>query len=368
MKTNKVLIFVVLLFLVVALVLAGCKKSATSAPDMPAATATGTPKIVRDIEATQTASAAMIREPTSPVEESIATEEPAFTPESVGYIVPKNAVPLPDGETGAIKGFFYVLNKEGPYTAEYPYQSMILVALGNGKIESGSFSKFLNAGEDEGNIFADICATPKGCSAVVSEYSAANVGVTVIFAGYENPDDTLIGGFNNMFNASNCGGSGCKTIYIHNIKGKDLTFKKAISSNDVAKFLTPAKEPYVVVAFRYEGVPSGAVVIKDDAKNVIGHEYFLTDKDAYVSVPEGGGTMVYCGAKAVIDGVKCPAGTVMLFTGTKSDGSSPEDLNYVIHILTTDPSAIRIVMIYAGSFDDQMARFKVQYPDWDWPE
>ncbi len=301
--------------------------------------------------------------------EAPATSEPAaVNTESVVYTVPKNAIPLIDGKIGAVKGFFYVLNKEDPYTAEYPYQSLVMITLGNGKIEIGKYSEALTASETEGNIFADVCAEVGGCSAVISGYTAGHVGITVIFAGYENPDDSLIGGIKNMFEPSNCGGSGCNTIFAHNIKGNALTFEKK-ANVVVAKFLTPAESPYASVNFRYDGVPSGAIVIRDDAKNIIGHEYFLTDKDAFVSVPEGGGTLIYCGAKATIDDVNCPAGTAMLFKGIKSDGATPSDLNYTINLVTTDSSAIRVVMIYAAeSFEGQIAQFKAQYPDWDWPE
>lgn len=314
----------------------------------------------------QTVSATASTPEPSPTPTTTVMPTAMLAPSAVA-VVP-NSIPLLDGNTGAIKGFFYVLNKEGPYTAEYPYQSLIMITLGNGKIENGRYSEALTASETEGNIFADVCAEVGGCSAVISGYTAGHVGVTVIFAGYENPDDSLIGGINNMLEPSNCGGSGCNTVFAHNIKGRVLTFEKKIEAVAVAGFLTPAKPPYVSVNFRYEGVPSGAIVIRDDAKNIIGHEYFLIDKDAFVSVPEGGGTLIYCGAKATIDDAECSPGTVMLFTGAKSDGATPSDLNGTIRIVTTDPSSIRVIMIYAGSFEDQVAQFKAQYPDWDWPE
>lgn len=308
---------------------------------------------------------------TAPTEES-AVVAPVVDEKAtvVNYAPPENAIALKtkDGNT---LGFFYALNVDVPYEIEYPFQSTLLVTLGNGNVSIGPvFTLVISGGETIGNIWTDVCSDAAGCKVSLSGYKPGHVGVTVIFAGFEVPAETLAGAVNNMFKPSNCGGSGCLEIVVYNNKTDPLSihFKDPITSGDVAKVLVAPTEPYAKVNIVLAGVPAGAEVILDAAQSPVGQEYYLTDKEAKVSIPEGGGTIIYCGTKCEINGESYKAGVAITLRGNPSDGSTPKDLNLTAIVKSGDPNMIRVIMIYGTDFDQQVSGLTTQYPDWEWSE
>jgi hypothetical protein len=99
---------------------------------------------------------------------------------------------------------------------------------------------------------------------------------------------------------------------------------------------------------------------------VVGSIYYLAETDSFVNVPEGGGTVFYCGANAEIDGKTCKAGTAIRLDGNKSDGSTPDDLNRTVKIVSSEPNMIRVYMIYATDFSAYVETLKADHPDWEW--
>lgn len=304
--------------------------------------------------------------------EPVATIAPVVDEKAriVNYAPPENAIALKT-KNGNILGFFYALNVEGPYEIEYPFQSTLLVTLGKAKISVGSaYTQVIPNDNTIGNIWTDVCSDAAGCKATLTDYKAGHVGVTVVFAGFEVPADTLAAAVNNMFKPSNCGGSGCLEILVYNKKTTPLVtiFSAPTTSSVVAKVLIAPTEPYAKVNIVLTGVPAGAEVVLNAAQLPVGQEYYLSDKEAKVSIPEGGGTIIYCGTKCEIDGESYKAGVAIRLNGNASDGSTPEDLNLTAMVKSSDPNMIRVIMIYGTDFDQQVSDLKTQYPDWEWSE
>jgi hypothetical protein len=217
-----------------------------------------------------------------------------------------------------------------------------------------------------GNVFADVCDKPVGCSVKVEGYKAGHIGITVIFGGYEIAQQTVADSVNTMLDgASNCGNR-CLIINVGYVDGTTESFSYKTSASDIAVIKQPVA-PYTKVNIIQTDVPSGAKVVLDDVDQPSGHTYFLSEKEAKVSVPETGGTIVYCGTKCSINGQEFSAGIANVFVGN-TDGTTPKDLNQTIEIGSKDPSMIRVIMIYAGDFSAQVTALKAQYPDWEWAE
>lgn len=306
-----------------------------------------------------------------PAPKAVPTEmKPVEAPKpiTVTYDVPGNAIAIKDA-SGAIKVFTYTIGKTdtGTYPVLYPYQSTVIVALGNAEIDYGTGTATLTSDGKIGNIFTDICTNQDGCKLTVSKYTAGHAQVTIIFGGKEVPAESLAWAINNMLkSASNCGASACKSVIVTTVKGAfGDPFTKVITASDVSAALTAPVAPFAVVNPAFKGVPQGAEVMTS-GKTPIGQVYFLADKDAAVSVPEGGITVIYCGSKAEVDGKTCKAGMAMALMGTASDGATPEDLNRTIAVTSNDPTMIKVYMIYGGDPQAQLAQIKADHPDWDW--
>lgn len=261
------------------------------------------------------------------------TEEPVedVTMEVVTYTPVKNAMPLINkGET---IGFFWVLNQAGPASVKSPYQSTTLFALGNGTVGDTKVS----SDGTEGNVVTLLCNEPQGCDTEVKDYTPGHVGITIILAGKEIPAQTALGAVVNLFNAPNCGGSGCKTNH-HYQSGKQETFTTKPSA---VKLDVPWESITAQTAIVGEP-PANAQVIKI-GKKVVGHSY--TNSGSFeVSVPEGaGGTILYFPNGGTVNGETVAKGTVWSVNGNLSDGSTPEDLNSTLQVSGTD---VQVTMVY----------------------
>lgn len=283
------------------------------------------------------------------------TSLPTDTPvpeqlEVVTYTPTENAVPLVSEDETI--GFFWVLNKNGPTEVVYPSQSTVLVTLGNAWVSPKPAMEIVMTSDGtQGNIFVDVCETAEDCKLTVSEYSAGHVGVTIVFAGKEKPAETLAGAINNMFEASNCGGSGCLEVIVHNDKNDPAVshFETKVVAADVTALLTIPAAPFVSVAIVGEP-PANAEVIKID-KKVVGHSYTCSG-ECFVSVPEGAGGTVACFSEGgTADGKAVNSGEIVSWNGADSDGGTPEDLNNTVLL---NGNNIQIMMIYMADLEPFM--------------
>lgn len=254
----------------------------------------------------------------------------------VTYTPPENAVPLISNDETI--GFFFVLNKDGPAEVLSPHQSTTMISLGNGQVGETT----VTSDGTEGNIVTILCNKPEGCVTPVTDFTPGHVGITLIFAGKEVPTETVLGAVVNMFNAPNCGGSGCKTIY-HYQSGKKETFTAKPTSVSLA---IPWEQVDTQTAIIGE-LPENAKVIKIN-KKVVGHAYTLSGENS-VSVPEGAGGTILCFPDGgEIDGVKAQKGEILVFEGTPSDGFTPEDLNLTLLVAGNN---VQVTMIYVANLD-----------------
>ena len=302
---------------------------------------------VEQIPATVKPTVEPTAEPTKKVEQA----------KTVEYSPPENYIPLPEG-----RGVTYTINREGPYVVDYPDQSTLLIAVGKARINN---EIRLTTDGTVGNIFADVCQKESGCQVTLAKYKAGHAQVTIVFGGEEKVSETVAGAVNTMLEgASNCGNK-CLTIFIGYVNGDKKPFTAPIEPADVD--LKDPQGPFAEVKMILPGVPSGQEIVLNQENTPIGQEYFLADSPAKVSVPETGGTIVYCGAKCTINGDKYDAGMAIIFVGT-TDNSTPKDLNRTIEIESNDPTMIRVIMISDANFQGQVEAFKVKYPDWEWPK
>ncbi|MDP2723092.1 MAG: hypothetical protein Q8O72_10065 [Bacteroidales bacterium] len=290
--------------------------------------------------------------------------------EIVELKVPANYFPIYDGD-GALKVVTYSLNTSGPHVVEYPYQSTLVWASGKFTLAGDLLTVFTGKygfAEDIGDIIFDVCQKKSGCKAGSIGMTAGHAAVTIVFGGYEDPKDSLAWAINNMFDpkSGNCG-SGCNKVYVGNMQTGEVHEYTSDATSDQLTYAVMPPAPYVKVSLVGANIPTGAgLLIEKD--NPVGHVYYLTDKDAFVSVNEAGGTVIYCGAKCNINNHDYDAGTAVSFIGVETDGSTPEDLNYTIEIKSSDPSMIRVYLVYAGSFENQVILLEQQFPDWKWIE
>lgn len=274
-----------------------------------------------------------------PVLENVVTEPAPEQLEVVTYIPTENAVPLVNEDETI--GFFFVLNKVGPTEVLSPYQSTTLFALGNGTVGDTKVS----SDGTEGNVVTLLCNVPDGCITEVKDYTPGHVGVTMILAGKEIPSETVLSAVVNLFNAPNCGGSGCKTNH-HYQSGKKETFTTKPSA---VKLDVPWKSITVLTAIVGEP-PANAKVIKID-KKVVGHSYTCSG-ECSVSVPEGAGGTVACFSEGgTADGKAVNSGEIVSWNGADSDGGTPEDLNNTVLL---NGNNIQIMMIYMADLEPFM--------------
>jgi len=307
------------------------------------------------------------------------TEEPVVDPitEVYSYVPPEGSAPLLTAEIGgSVKGFAYYVTTEGPYEIKYPYQSTVLIALGNGRADyfkSGTGSSVIMTSDGTiGNILADNCReqTPEGCSITITGYTPGHVGVTVVFGGYEVPDETLVAAVNNMLkSAPNCGANACKTVKVNYFGANqpvNLSFTNAITPTDVAGVLLDNVLPYANVAIDdYLNMIGRSQVVLDDTDKPVGLMFYLANEVSYISVPEAGGDVIFCGSKATVNDIECPAGSVMVLKGNPTDGSTPKDLNKTITVESSDPAMIRVIQLNTD-FENQLKELKIKYPDSNW--
>lgn len=378
-KLGKVAI-VVIGALILFLMAAGITILVTSLPkhETPTATTTATSTLTPTITATQTRPTATATAIATATATPTATEEPATVDpdlEEYIYVPPEGSAPLLTAEVGgSVKGFAYYITTEGPYEIKYPYQSTVLITLGNGRADyfkSGTGSSIIMASDGTiGNILADNCReqTPEGCSITLTGYTPGHVGVTVVFGGYEIPDETLVGAVNNMLaNAPNCGANACKTVKVHYFGANqlvDLSFTAAITPTDVVGVLLENTPPYFNVVV---GDVGRSQVVLDDTNKPVGLMFYLANNASYISIPEAGGTVIFCGSQAKVDDIDCPSGSVMILRGNPTDGSTPRDLNKTITVESSDPTMIRVVQLNTD-FENQLKELKNKFPDANWPQ
>lgn len=277
----------------------------------------------------------------------------------VDYYAAEHFVPLPDAK-GHTKGVFYVLGEEGPAEIAYPYQSTLMVTAGNmtvnGELEFGTDGTI-------GNIFADVCQDEKGCSVNVDSYKAGHIGVTIVFGGYEVPNQTVADSVNTMLTgASNCGNK-CLTVIVGNADGKTESFTAEVEAGSFN--LKAPEAPLALVNFIFPNVPQGSEVILLGNRPV-GHSYFLSTPESKVSVPETGGTVIYCGSKCSVDGTTYEAGSAIVLPGGPTDGKTPEDLNLTTSVESKDSTMVHVFMYYDVKFLSQVTQLQAEHPDWNW--
>ncbi len=271
-----------------------------------------------------------------PNTESAAPEAQA---DVVTYTPVGNAVPLISKEETI--GFFWVLNQVGPTTVVSPYQSTTLFALGNGTVGNTKVS----SDGTEGNVVTLLCNEPDGCETEVKDYTPGHVGITMILAGKEVPAETALGAVVNLFNAPNCGGSGCPTNH-HYQSGKQETFTTQPSA---VKLDVPWVSITTTTAIVGEP-PANARVIKIN-KKVVGHAYTCSG-ECSVSVPEGAGGTVACFPEGgTADGKAVNSGEIVSWNSADSDGGTPEDLNNTVLL---NGNNIQITMIYMADLEPFM--------------
>ncbi len=269
------------------------------------------------------------------------TVEPTFEPtdveeelKTVTYTPPEKSVPLISN--GELIGVFFVLNETPPQTIPSPYQSTTLIALGNGKV--GDIKVSTDEKGTIGNIVTVLCDIEDGCQTEVQDYTPGHVGVTIIFAGKENPVDTVTNAVANMFTAPNCGASGCKTVNFYQGLDQETFTEKPAS----VKLTIPWKKATAQTAVIGEP-PKDAKVIKIGTQ-VVGHSYVISGNDLAVSVPEGlGGTILYFPDGGELDWEKVNKGAIRWLKGSLSDSSTPDDLNQTVYV---SGKGVEVQMIY----------------------
>lgn len=303
----------------------------------------------------------------------VATEPPVTAPEQaqiVDFTVPGDYVPL-FNEDGEMIGITYPIQDTGPHSIPSCNKCTLIVAVGkftfSGTI-ANPFTGLFGASEVTGNILAGVCDDESGCVTPMIGVKAGHAQVTIVFPEFEIPNESAAWSVNFMFNpeSSNCG-DGCKEVYFGNLNtGAIKKFDTAITAPDLD--LVAPTGPYPKINIVVDGTPSGSKVILNDAGDPIGQKYYLTDKDAFISIPEDGGTVFYFGAPGCIrDGISQKAGDVVTMHGIKSDGGTPHDQNETVEVVCSQPEMVLVHFFHGGIFEDELAKLKSEYPDWVWP-
>jgi len=358
MKTKKVFF---VLFMMVVLVLSACVRNST--PDLPdeAVVATATPTTMDLIPLTSTPFIVPTLRPTvTPVPTLVATSTPQPTATTVALAAGKTCparveIKAPSNaylneEDGVKYSVSYVLNEKKSYDVEVPCGATITLAFGNAKVDGQEFT----AREDQGNVVYSTCDQLAGCSYTVSDFTVAHVGVTITYPGAEEAQLTVFNAVGNMFDPSNCGGSGCDKVFLTDIDTADRhIFAKRpkrvdIEVNDFTVQISEAVEV---------GLPNQLAEPLFYKGKAVGHTYFLSgESPQYVGVPETTerllvlghktGTVIYCPESCYVDGVYLKNSSVAMLLGNEGDNDSPSDLNWTTKIEASDVLTVQVYMIY----------------------
>jgi len=308
-----------------------------------------------------------------PVTENVSPVAAPEEAEIIDFPVPGNYVSLYT-EEGKLKGVTYPLQNEGPHVIPVCNKCTLIIGVGKftmaGTADIVGFTAFtglFGASEVTGNIIAGVCSGANGCVDAITGAKAAHIQVTIVFPGYEIPNESAAWAVNFMFNpeSSNCG-DGCKEVYFGNLNSGEIKkFDKAITAPDLD--LVAPEGPYSKINIVVDGTPSGSEDILNDAGDPIGQKYYLADKDAFVSVPEDGGTVFYFGAACTLNGITRNAGDAVVEYGIKTDGGTPHDQNQTVEVICSQPEMVLVHFFHGGNFEEELQKLKNEYPDWNWP-
>lgn len=266
----------------------------------------------------------------------------------VSYTPPENAVLLGEDET---VGYFYVLNSGDPYTVVTPPGAVTVIAGGNYHAGSRSFQ----SDGTEINIYLIVCDSAENCQTQVSHYTAGHLGVTTVMPGMEDPSSVALSAVRLGFDASNCGDPGCKTVHLYQDGQASQDFTAKPGSVEVAGFSGAVPDSIVIAG----DVPDSSRPVKYQDQ-IVGHRYQLDAAVAQsVSVPENGGTLLFCQAGCQVNSTSVNAQTWVYIRGNRTDGTTPQDRNRTVTIQSSElvtvvllngANAQTVASAIAGSF------------------
>jgi hypothetical protein len=241
--------------------------------------------------------------------------------------------------------FNYVLNEDRPYDLIVPCGSTATFAFGNATINGKEYK----ASEVQGNVVYSTCDQPLNCTYTVEKFTPGHFIVTIVYPGMEEPQVSVFNAVDNMFNASNCGGTGCTTVFLTDadVNATTETFNNR-----------PAKEEIKVNGFTVQ--PTEASVIGEPVTTAItvngkevGQRYALTSTGKqFIGVPESHdsfvtGLAIICPNGCNVYDFQLKDGESAIAYGNKGDGATPSDLNWTIAVQADDPASVQIYFIYS---------------------
>lgn len=283
-----------------------------------------------------------------PAVESQPAADPNGCPARVTIEPPANA--FVNAEDGKVYSFSYKLEEDKPYEVTVPCGSVSTMAFGNATINGQKFT----ASEVEGNVVYTTCDAPLGCKYQVEDFTAGHFIVTIVYPGMEEPLQSVFNAVSNMFDPSNCGGSGCPTVYLTDAEHMDQTVKfdkrptiAEIVINDFAVKPTVGTvigEP-TTKTIKVNGVEVGQVYsLESNGLQYIGvpeqHDGFVTG--LYIECPNG----------CTIYGTTLKSGESAEVYGNPGDDGSPHDNNWTVAVQSDSPETVKVFFIYADDVDN----------------
>lgn len=257
-----------------------------------------------------------------------------------------------NAEDGKVYSFSYKLEEDRPYVVTVPCGSVSTMAFGNATINDHKFT----ASEVEGNVVYTTCDGPLGCSYEVEDFTVGHFIVTIVYPGMEKPQQSVFNAVSNMFDPSNCGGSGCPTAFLTDAEYIDqtITFNKR-----------PMIEEITINGFIVEPT-TGSVIGEPTTKTIkvngveIGQVYSLESKELqYIGVPEQHdgfvtGLYIECLGETGCDvfGTKLNSGESAVVYANPGDENTPSDLNWTVAVQSDDPEKVTVWFIYADDVDN----------------
>lgn len=325
-------------------------------------------KMAREIRSTEIAESVIGVQ----AEELAATEEPVFEPTAT--LVPPTETPAVESapevaekgcparvvieppadayvsrEGNKTYSFSYDLKENLPYDVPVSCGSTATMAFGNAIINGKSYE----ASEEEGNVVYSTCDQPLGCNYVVEDFTPGHFNVTVAYPGMEKPQDTVYNAVSNMFEPSNCGGSGCNRAFMTDADHSDETTVFEVK---------PKKAEVVIDGFMVEPT-QGSVIGEPESKTItvggreVGYHYILTGSGTqYIGVPETNedwitGLSISCIEGCTVYGTTIEAGKTAVVYGNSGDGNTPEDLNWTVAVDADNLASVEVFFIFADDVD-----------------
>lgn len=278
-------------------------------------------------------------------------QESGGCPARVTIEPPANA--FVNEEDGKVYSFSYKLEEDRPYVVTVPCGSVSTMAFGNATINGQKFT----ASEIEGNVVYTTCDEPLGCSYQVEDFTAGHFIVTIVYPGMEEPQQSVFNAVSNMFDPSNCGGSGCPIAYLTDADHLDQTVKfdkkPAIGEISINDFTV---EPTI-----------GSVIGEPTTKTIkvggveVGQVYSLESKELqYIGVPEQHdgfttGLYIECPNGCVVYGATLKSGESAVVYANPGDENTPSDLNWTVAVQSDNPEMVTVWFIYADDVDSYSA-------------